>query len=308
MADKFGLKIGVEGEKEFKNALKDINQTFKVLGSEMNLVSSQFEKQDKSIGALTARNQVLNKEIDTQKDKVSTLEKALQNASTSFGENDKRTQAWQIQLNNANADLNKMQKELNDNNKALDTTGKEFNEAEKEAYQFGDGVKDAADKADNAGGHFEKLGGVLKGIGAAMGAAMVAIGIATVGAAKALTDMTIGASTTAIFNQYQSWFNLRTAQYDKAKLDGIALNANNYTHPASHSATIITQSSTHRLVSDTEKNTWNSKADINSPNFTGTPTAPTPGSEDNSTKLATTAYVRSLGYIPASGAIDGGTF
>jgi phage-related minor tail protein len=59
MADNFGLKIGVEGEWEFKKALSDINQSFKVLGSEMNLVSSQFDKQDKSIQALTSRNNVL---------------------------------------------------------------------------------------------------------------------------------------------------------------------------------------------------------------------------------------------------------
>jgi len=103
MADNFGLKIGIEGEKEFKNALRDINQSFKVLGSEMKLATSQFDKQDKSIEAVTARNQVLSKEIDAQKDKISTLEKALQNASDSFGENDKRTQAWVIQLNNAKA-------------------------------------------------------------------------------------------------------------------------------------------------------------------------------------------------------------
>ncbi len=77
----FGLKIGVEGEKEFKNSLRDINQTFKVLGSEMNLVTSQFDKQDKSIKAITARNEVLNKEIDAQKNKVSTLEAALKNAA-----------------------------------------------------------------------------------------------------------------------------------------------------------------------------------------------------------------------------------
>ena len=57
--DNFGLKIGLEGEKEFKEALKDINQSFKVLGSEMNLVSSEFDKNDKSIQAITARNQVL---------------------------------------------------------------------------------------------------------------------------------------------------------------------------------------------------------------------------------------------------------
>jgi hypothetical protein len=40
--DNFGLKIGIEGEKEFKNAIREINQSFKVLGSEMNLVASQL--------------------------------------------------------------------------------------------------------------------------------------------------------------------------------------------------------------------------------------------------------------------------
>ena len=101
MADNFGLKIGVEGEKEFKNSLREINQSFKVLGSEMKLVSSEFDKNDKSIQAVSARNAVLNKSIDAQKEKITTLESALQNASDSFGENDKRTQNWAIQLNNA---------------------------------------------------------------------------------------------------------------------------------------------------------------------------------------------------------------
>ena len=45
MADNFGLKIGVEGEKEFKKALSEINGTMKVLGSEMKLVESSFDKQ-----------------------------------------------------------------------------------------------------------------------------------------------------------------------------------------------------------------------------------------------------------------------
>ncbi len=35
MADNFGLKHGIDGEREFKKALSEINQRFKVLGSEM---------------------------------------------------------------------------------------------------------------------------------------------------------------------------------------------------------------------------------------------------------------------------------
>ena len=115
MADNFGLKIGIEGEKEFKKALSEINQSFKVLGSEMKLVSSQFDSNDKSIQALSARNTVLNKEIDAQRQKIETLRAALQNASESFGENDRRTQNWQIQLNNAEAALNGMERELSAN-------------------------------------------------------------------------------------------------------------------------------------------------------------------------------------------------
>ena len=67
MADTFGLKIGLEGEKEFKKALSDINQSFKVLGSEMKLVQSQFGKNDNSAEALAAKHSALNKQIDTQK-------------------------------------------------------------------------------------------------------------------------------------------------------------------------------------------------------------------------------------------------
>ena len=59
----FGLKIGIEGEKSFKQALSEINQTFKILGSEMQLVTSQFDKNDKSVAALAARKTVLNKEV-----------------------------------------------------------------------------------------------------------------------------------------------------------------------------------------------------------------------------------------------------
>ena len=156
MADNFGLKIGLEGEKEFKKALSDINQSFKVLGSEMKLVSSQFDKNDNSVEALTARNTVLNKEIEAQKQKIETLRSALKNAADSFGENDKRTQAWQIQLNNAEAALNGMERELDQNNKALDKAEEEFDDAKKKADEFGDEVKDTGKDADDAGGKFEK--------------------------------------------------------------------------------------------------------------------------------------------------------
>ena len=184
MADSFGLKLGIEGEKEFKKSLAEINQTFKVLGSEMKLVSSQFDKNDNSVQALSARNTVLNKEIDAQKQKIETLRQALANASESFGETDRRTQNWQIQLNNAEASLNGMERELNSNNSALEQAKADIESTEKSlekvdgqlddtaesADNMGDEIKDAGDKADKSKERFSKLGSVLKGVGVAMGA------------------------------------------------------------------------------------------------------------------------------------------
>ena len=94
MADNFGLKIGVEGEKEFKKALSEINQNFKMLGSEMKLVSSQFDKNDKSVDALTARNQVLNKEIDEQKTEEAKLFRALDKLEAAISHNEADLRTW----------------------------------------------------------------------------------------------------------------------------------------------------------------------------------------------------------------------
>ena len=189
MADNFGLKIGLEGEKEFKKALSDINSSFKVLGSEMKLVESQFGKNDTSVQALAARNTVLNKEIEAQKQKIETLRSALENAASSFGENDKRTQAWQIQLNNAEAALNNMEREVSDNEKAIDAMSNEMGDAENAADKLGDEVEDAGKQSEDAGGKFEKFGSVMKSVGKALAVTMAAIGTAAVAAGKKLWDM-----------------------------------------------------------------------------------------------------------------------
>jgi len=135
-----------------------------LLRSEMALVTSQFDKNDKSVEALTSRNSVLTKEIDAQKSKIETLKSALDNAATSFGENDKRTQNWQIQLNKAQAELNGMERELVSNNKELDAAGRGFDEAGKGAGEFGKGL-------DSAGRETDQFGKALDGTGKNLDAA-----------------------------------------------------------------------------------------------------------------------------------------
>ena len=64
-------------------------------------------------------------------------------------------------------------------------------------------------------------------------------------------DTTYGLATTTA--------NGLMASTDKVKLNGIAANANNYIHPSAHPATMITQDSNNRFVTDVEKQAWNGK-------------------------------------------------
>ena len=236
MADNFGLKIGLEGEKEFKKALADINQSFKVLGSEMKLVTSQFDKNDSSAEALAAKHKALGNQIEAQKQKIETLRAALKNASESFGENDRRTQNWQIQLNNAEAALNDMERELKDTSVAADDMGEE--------------VEDAGDSAEKSENKFSKLGGVLKTVGAAMGAVAVAAGAAAVKlgkeviAAYADYEQLVGGVDTLFKDSSQQ---LQTYAANAYKTAG--LSANDYMETVTGFSASLIQS----LGGDTEK-------------------------------------------------------
>ncbi|WP_406710440.1 tape measure protein [Trueperella pyogenes] len=170
MADSsFGLKIGLEGEREFKRAITEINREMRVLGSEMKLAASAFAKNETSAASLTAKNQVLAKEIDVQRSKVETLRAALDNAATSFGENDSRTKNWQIQLNNAQATLNGLEQELEDNNDALrqlanhaDDAGDDAKDAASQTGRLEDAVDDLGGELDDTSGKTRIFGDVLK--------------------------------------------------------------------------------------------------------------------------------------------------
>lgn len=62
----------------------------------------------------------------------------------------------------------------------------------------------------------------------------------------------------------ESGKGLSTEDYttiEKNKLAGIEAGANNYTHPATHPASMIDESTEKRFVSDSEKTSWNNKED-----------------------------------------------
>lgn len=177
---KIGAGIALDGEKEFKQAVSGINKDLSVLGSEMQKVTAKFSGNEKSMESLTAKSDVYNKQIETQKKKIEEIQKALANSTKEYGENDKKTKDWQISLNKAEAELAKTEKSLRDTQKEMDEFGKESDDAGKEVEKAGKKAKNSGDDAKKGGSGWSKLGSVVKGAAAAIGAAAVAAGAAAI--------------------------------------------------------------------------------------------------------------------------------
>ena len=155
MAYDIGPKVGIEGWAEFKSAVDKINENVKTLGTEMKAVTSAYDKNDQSAEKLTAQNEVLNKQIDAQKEKLAKLKEGLAAATDEFGEGDTRTLKWQASVNNATAALNKMERQLAKNTDALEHAD--------------DGLEEAGDSMEDLGSQAENTGGKLSAMTVAMG-------------------------------------------------------------------------------------------------------------------------------------------
>lgn len=123
MPTDIGPRIGIDGEKEFRQELTNISQQVRTLGSEMKAVTSAFDEGDQSQAKLTQQSQVLTKQIEAQRQKLELLQKGLDASAQKYGENDTKTLKWAQAVNSATADLNKMRQQLDKTESAMDDLG-----------------------------------------------------------------------------------------------------------------------------------------------------------------------------------------
>ena len=107
MAADIGPKIGIDGEKEFRESLRTMGQQLKTLGTEMKAVTSAFDVDNDSQKKLAAQSDVLNRQLEVQQQRLGEIQKALDYAKANYSENSNEVQRWQQALNNATADINR---------------------------------------------------------------------------------------------------------------------------------------------------------------------------------------------------------
>ena len=159
----FGGTIKLQGESEYQKALRGISDNLKVLNSEMKAVTSQYDSNDASAENLAQQNEILNRKWEEQVAKAHLLAQALQDAQRETGENSDTTKRWQVELNNAQAEVNKLNRELTDNKtKLADATAKEASLAN-QSQSTGSSLKNLAKTLLECGAGSKDLGTVIKG-------------------------------------------------------------------------------------------------------------------------------------------------
>ena len=110
--DQIKTEIAVEGEKQYKAACKEIDNSLKAIASEMKVVSATFEGNADSIEAMTAKQDVLNKRLEEQKKRVAAAEEQLEKYRAANMGNSEAAKKLEISLNYAQAAMIRTENEL----------------------------------------------------------------------------------------------------------------------------------------------------------------------------------------------------
>ena len=144
---KVNTEFTVTGEEKLRRAITEINNGAKVLKSEMNKLTAEYDGNTDSAEFLTQKYDILERQMLTQKDKVEVLKQAVADSAEAYGEADSKTQNWIIQLNNAEA--------------ALANTYGEMRRTQTAIEDMDGALDDVSGSTETASGGMESLGDVL---------------------------------------------------------------------------------------------------------------------------------------------------
>lgn len=135
-----------EGEKEYRQALGNINGSLNILNAESKRLQEQFKGNEDSLEALTATNKNLNKIVGELTKKQELQQERLKKLTEAYGENDARTMRMTKAVKDTEAALLKQKRALEESKDAVENFGQEESKAEENTQDLGDALNDIGGK------------------------------------------------------------------------------------------------------------------------------------------------------------------
>ena len=201
--------LQLDGEKAYKDSLKSINTQLKVASSEMGAVTSSYDKNNASAKDLAAKQEVLNKQIELQKEKQAVLKAAIDDAAKAldaakdkakemadaYGEDSEQAQKAADAVRKAEGNLANYEIQANNTTKTLNGYEGQLEQVKEESKNVGKNTEDmgkkvdkAGDDAANSGEKWEKFKSVTVNAAKAAAAAVGAVTGAVTAVVKATVD------------------------------------------------------------------------------------------------------------------------
>lgn len=135
-----------EGEKEYRQALGNINGSLNILNAESKRLQEQYKGNEDSLEALTATNKNLNKVVDELTKKQKLQQERLEKLTEVYGENDDRTMRMAKAVKETETALLKQKRALEESKDAVENFGQEESKAEENTQDLGDALNDIGGK------------------------------------------------------------------------------------------------------------------------------------------------------------------
>ena len=144
-----GAKIVLEGESQYRAAIKNINVEQKELRSEMKLCQATFSESQNSLEALKQKYEILSKQIDVQTEKTTVYTKAIQDYSDKQEKAEKRIIELRDAIEKAETGINNMTASTEESSEAVDEQKKHLDELRKQLSDAEKNYVSAGQKIDS---------------------------------------------------------------------------------------------------------------------------------------------------------------
>ena len=140
MAVNIGPKIGIDGEKQFRQELTDINRLVKQYASETKALTSAYEGNEDSLEAMTAKSQAYTKQLEAQRQAVAKTEEVYEKVKTQLGENSDAAKRWESELVKQRAELTRLENQLGQTQTKLEQFAEGFQKASQNLSSAGNAL------------------------------------------------------------------------------------------------------------------------------------------------------------------------
>jgi len=161
----FGGSVKLTGESEYQRALKQITQNLKEQASEMKVLATQYDKNDKSTQAMASKSEALNQKLQIQSDKLNVLKSRYNEVNATYGKNSQAQKELTDQLTKEKAKLDEIGSTLGKTSKEYQDQQKVVNQLENKQESYNRAVSEAKIQLNQAQAEVNKTTKELDALG-----------------------------------------------------------------------------------------------------------------------------------------------